>query len=213
MNIVYSIYTMVSIEETNVKQVYDEIAQHFNTTRSYAWEWIENFIKDNNLQQQNKKVIDIGCGNGRNLLKHFIGIDTSQPFVNMCRQKGYNVMNCDMCSIPLHSNSFDAILSIASFHHLSTTPRQIQALQEMKRLVKYNGKILLSVWSKEQPEKTRRKFEYGNVMVPWNKNGTIYQRYYYIFKVEELKKLFESVGLTIVSHIWDCGNEVFILTK
>lgn len=204
---------MISIEKTNVKQVYDEIAEHFNITRSYAWEWIKTFIEDNNLQQQNKKVIDIGCGNGRNLLKHFIGIDNSHSFVKMCKQKGYNVMNCDMCSIPLQSNSFDAILSIASFHHLSTTSRQIQALQEMKRLVKENGKILFSVWSKKQPEKTRRIFEYGNVMVPWNKNGKIYQRYYYIFKVEELKKLFEIVGLTIISHIWDCGNEVFILTK
>ena len=88
----------------------------------------------------------------------------------------------------------------------------LKALLEMKRILKPNGKILLSIWSKDQPVKTRRKFDnYGTQMVPWkSKEKTIY-RYYYIFKIDEINELFEKAQLKVVSHLWECGNEVFIL--
>jgi tRNA (uracil-5-)-methyltransferase TRM9 len=143
-----------------------------------------------------------------------VGIDNCPEFVEICREKGLTAIHSDMANIPLDSNSADGILSIASFHHLASVERRISALTEMKRLLKPGGKILLSVWSIKQPEKTRRKFEnYGDVIVPWNQFGKIYERYYYIFKIDEITDLFHQVGLKITSHEWNCGNEVFILTK
>lgn len=206
---------MNNIEKQNVLNVYNEIAEHFDDTRAYKWSWIEEFIEQNNLKNSNKKVIDIGCGSGRNLLPHFIGIDNSTKFINICLNKGLTVIASDMCDIPLLDEKYDAILSIASFHHLSDEERRIKALKEMKRLIKPNGegKILLSVWSINQPLKTRRTFKYGDVIVPWNKNGKIYERYYHIFNIKKLKLLFEIVGLKIIDYKWDCGNEIFILTK
>lgn len=203
------------METKYVKNIYNKISEHFNFTRSYKWNWIEEFIEKEYLKNINKKVIDIGCGNGRNLLNHFIGIDNSHKFIEMCMNKGYNAILSDMCSIPLTDDSYDGILSIASFHHLSNEERRIKALKEMKRLIKPNnkGKILLSVWSINQPKKTRRTFKYGDNLVPWNKDGKIYERYYYIFKIEEIELLFKNVGLNILEHKWDCGNEIFILSK
>ena len=84
----------------------------------------------------------------------------------------------------------------------------------MKRLIKSGCKILLSVWSINQPKKTRRIFnDYGDSTVLWDNYGTIYERYYYIFKVDEIKKLFEEAGLELIKHEYDCGNEIFTLTK
>lgn len=81
----------------------------------------------------------------------------------------------------------------------------------MKRLIKPGGEILLTVWSKNQPEKTRVVFNtYGDNIVYWKNK---HPRYYYIFSVDEIKELFLSVGLNMKSHIYDCGNEVFILSK
>jgi len=58
----------------------------------------------------------------------------------------------------------------------------------MKRLVKPGSNILLSVWSINQPKKTRRKFyKYGDNIVMWNNYGTIYERYYYIFNLDEIR--------------------------
>lgn len=57
---------------------------------------------------------------------------------------------------------------IASYHHLSTVDRRIKCLEEIHRILKNNGKCLLSVWSKNQPKKTKRVFNnYGDTLVKW----------------------------------------------
>jgi len=224
----------VNEKETKfVKDVYNKIAPHFNHTRVYKWAWINDFM---NCYNSLDLVYDIGCGSGRNItppkycdkmlnndFPKCIGIDNCREFINICREKNLDVIECDMLSLPFDDNTADGIISIASFHHLSTRDRRINALMEMKRVLKYSnmdnknginsGKILLSVWSINQPEKTRRKFKYGNTIVPWNNNGEVFDRYYYIFKNEEMIELFEYVGLRAERHFWDCGNEIYILTK
>ena len=203
------------IEYQLVTDVYNKIGDHFNQTRGYQWSWINTFI---NSFPKDTLIIDIGCGSGRNMLVKgykFIGIDNSEKFIQICEDKGLNVIQNDMTNINLPDNYCKAIISIASFHHLSNLQRRIQCLNEMYRILKPGGRILISVWSINQPDKTRRKFDnYGDTIVPWNNNrGEIYQRYYYIFKVVEIKALFILTGFHIINHIWDCGNEIFELTK
>ena len=144
----------------------------------------------------------------------FIGVDNCENFVRICNQKGLDVINCNMTKVNLESEKVDGIICIAVFHHLSTPENRIEALQEMKRLVKPGGKILLSVWSINQPQKTRRKFNnYGNNIVLWNSYGKMFERYYYIFKIDEIKSLFRMVGLSLVTHEYSCGNEIFTLMR
>ena len=54
---------------------------------------------------------------------------------------------------------------------------------------------------------------YGNNIVLWNSYGKIYERYYYIFKLNEIKKLIRTVGLVITNYQYSCGNEIFTLMK
>jgi len=203
-------------EELFVQKTYNKIACHFNDTRSYQWSWITEFMKQYN---ETHLIYDIGCGSGRNITPYFnnfpkcIGVDNCIKFIDICKNKGLEVFESDMTSLPFDNNSADAIISIASFHHLSNNERRKETLLELKRVLKPDGKILLSIWSIKQPEKTRRKFKYGDVIVPWNSNGIIYDRYYYIFKLDEIKNLFNECGLKISNHKWDCGNEIFMLIK
>ena len=206
-----------NIETKYVKNVYDAIATHFDNTRLYKWSWVNDFL---NTLKINSIVYDVGCGNGRNMINNnsnnliFTGIDNCENFVTLCKSKNLNVINANMTSIPLKSNSADAILCIAVFHHLENTENRVKALLEMKRLIKIKGQILLSTWSINQPQKTRRSFNnYGNNIVLYNKYGTLYERFYYIFKIDELHKLFTLCGLTIIDYKYDCGNEIFTLIK
>tara|TARA_B100000242_G_C43049014_1_gene489895 strand:+ start:87 stop:728 length:642 start_codon:yes stop_codon:yes gene_type:complete len=204
-----------NIELDKVKDVYEEIADHFSNTRVYKWTWVNNFL---NKLKNNSIVYDLGCGNGRNMnhgsLK-FIGIDNCENFIKICKEKNLEVINSNITNIPLKNCTADAVICIAVFHHLSSEKNRIDALFEMKRLVKNGGKILLSIWSINQPAKTRRNFSnYGNNIVLWNNNkGKIYERYYYIFKLDEIRKLFEKVGLIILNYEYNCGNEIFTLMK
>jgi alkylated DNA repair protein alkB family protein 8 len=204
-----------SIEQTQVKEIYEEIAEHFDNTRLYKWNWVNEFL--NNLRKDSL-VYDIGCGNGRNMINNnaknlnFIGIDNCENFVKICKSKNLNVLCENMTSISLANASADALMCIAVFHHLENKEHRIKALLEMKRLIKHNGKILLSVWSINQPPKTRRSFNnYGNNIVLWNKYGKTYERFYYIYKLDELKILFNLSGLTIANYEYSCGNEIFTL--
>lgn len=211
----------MDIDNKHVREVYEKIAKHFSNTRVYTWSWIRDFIE---RQSSNSLIYDIGCGNGRNMNQDrdihayrdtkFIGIDNCREFLKICRERGLEVVEASMTSIPLLSGTADAIICIAAFHHLSKMEDRILSLLEMKRLVKPGGRILISVWAKEQPTKTRRTFDrYGDNMVRWDKFGEKYDRYYYIFEKKEIERLFRTAGLTIMRYSLECGNMVYELEK
>ena len=204
---------MTDIENKFVKKIYNEIADHFDISHGYVWKCVKDYIESLKPMQN---ILEIGCGNGRNFMninKHqYIGIDNSTELLKICKNKKFNVLLADMTSIPFKSNKFDNILCIASFHHLSTIERRKKTLFEMKRLLKSNGTILFTIWSKKQPIKTNRYFEfYGDNIVLYNKYGNQYKRYYYIFQKKEIEQLFTICGFKIKNNYWECGNEIYIL--
>lgn len=200
------------IEQKNI-ECYNNIAEKFSNKRLNNWCWIDSFI---NSLPLNSTVLDIGCGNGRNMNYknfNFIGIDNCPNFISICKEKNKKVILSDMMNIPLKDQTADAILLIASFHHLSNVERRMNTLKEIKRLLKKNGKILLSIWSKNQNHNNKLKFNYGDNYIPWkNSDGTVKSlRYYYIFKINEITDLL-SKFFKISNYYWIHGNEVFELT-
>lgn len=202
----------------SVQESYDLIAKYFAVTRVFTWKWTDNFVKS---LADNCIILDIGSGNGRNsnYNNHIIVcIDISYEQLKMNNIKNNFSIHGNMISIPFKNNSFNSILSIASFHHLKTTNERHYSLKEMKRVLTDNGKILLSVWSINQPKKTKRIFtNYGDNIVNWNTNKKdskgnfiIIPRYYYIFKLDEIIKLLENYFI-INKYYWDSGNEIFEL--
>ena len=204
----------MDFENENVKNIYSKISNHFSNTRYYKWYWVEDFL---NKFKSGCSILDIGCGNGRNMEReniNIIGIDNCLEFINICKKKNQNVILADMCDLPFKNYTFNGIMLIASFHHLSTRQRRNQCLKEIKRVLMNGGKCLISVWSKNQPKKTKRVFDnFGDNYVEWKSNNKIYNRYYYIFKLEEIKKLISLCGLEIVKSEFNCGNEIFTLIK
>lgn len=195
---------MNDIQTNFVKNAYDTISTEFKATRAFTWSWTDEFIL--NLQH-NSIILDIGCGTGRNLNYsnvNIIGVDISFEQLRHCTK---NTIQTIMSILPFKNNTFDFILSIASFHHLNKIDDRIKCLEEMSRVLVSGGKILLSVWSINQPAKTKRKFtKYGDTFVYWRD----IPRYYYIFEISEIKNLICKY-FTIEKHFWDCGNEIFIL--
>ena len=188
----------LNYELNNVKNIYDQIANEFDVTRTYNWPWI-NTIMDSFTEKS--LIYDIGCGNGRNMkyIKHnFIGVDNCEKFVDMCNNNNMKAIYSDMTDINLPSNTADIVMCIASFHHLSNNENRIKALNEMKRLIKINGNIVISIWSINQPKKTRVTFEnYGDNIVYWKNK---HPRYYYIFDIDEIKELFIKAGLILIEQ-------------
>ena len=60
------------------------------------------------------------------------------------------ILVCDNLALPFRSDLFDAVISIGVIHHLSAEKRRIRALQELTRILKPNGQLLICVWAMEQ---------------------------------------------------------------
>ena len=205
----------MSIEEINVKDVYNKIAKEFSNTRYRPWTCVESFL-DN--VEVGCKIGDIGCGNGKNMkyrvdCKNY-GCYFSEELVKICKDDGLDVVYGDILSVPFEDKQFDYTICIAVIHHLSTPEKRKKAIDEVIRVTKKGGRILLLVWALEQPEDSRRKFEKQDNMVTWkSKKGDLMgERYYYVFKKDELENLIND-SVTIVESFYELGNWGVILEK
>lgn len=159
------------LERDHVHSVYDKIAPYFNDSRYKAWPKVRQFLLD---QPPGSIVADIGCGNGKYL--HInkevfkLGCDVCRPLVDFAWSQGHEVQMCDGLNLPYRDGCFDAVLSIAVIHHLSTKERRIRAIKEMARTLRVGGRIMIYVWAMEQK---RRKFEKQDIFVPWNPNPNL----------------------------------------
>lgn len=201
-----------------VKDDYNSISHEFNQTRKPEWKEFEGFKK---YLRENAHIADIGCGNGRlysfleKNLKNFqyTGIDNSKNLIEKAKANFSDTTFVlgDLLKIPLTSNSQDIVFCIAAFHHLPSKKLRIQALNEIHRILKKNGTIIISNWNLFQPKykkyiwKARLKslFTLGHyaprdTFIPWSTSGI--NRYYYAFKPAELRTLLTQAGFEILEE-------------
>uniref|UniRef100_A0A673NKZ8 Probable tRNA methyltransferase 9-like protein n=1 Tax=Sinocyclocheilus rhinocerous TaxID=307959 RepID=A0A673NKZ8_9TELE len=156
------------LERDHVHSVYERIAPYFNDSRYKAWPKVKQFLLE---QEPGSIVVDVGCGNGKYL--HInedifkLGCDVCRPLVDSAWSRGHEVQLCDGLRLPYRDGCFDAVLSIAVIHHMSTKERRIRAIKEMARTLRVGGRIMIYVWAMEQK---RRKFEKQDIFIPWNPN-------------------------------------------
>lgn len=141
------------IEKKYVHRVYDAIAPHFSSTRFAKWPKVASFLCS---LPPNSLILDAGCGNGKYLglvpKCFFIGCDISAPLITICADRGHEVLVADAVNLPYKTGFGDAAISIAVLHHLSTENRRKKAIEELVRVVKMGGLVLITVWAVEQED-------------------------------------------------------------
>ena len=122
-----------------------------------------------------------------------------------------------MTSLDFDNNSVDSIICIATYHHLDNDIDRGLALDEMYRVLKVGGKVLLTVWAIEQEINSNFTFYNSDTMVPWKSrdDGNIYYRYYHIYKKGELMEEISRLCplFKIGDAVWDLGNWSVVLEK
>jgi hypothetical protein len=63
-------------------------------------------------------------------------------------------MVADTLHLPFRGTFFDGAISIAVLHHLSSEQRRRRAVEELARVVRKGGRILITVWAVEQEDKS-----------------------------------------------------------
>lgn len=206
------------MEISQIKDIYNEIAHDFNRSRVRIWPHVSDFLSS---FSSNSKMLDIGCGNGKNMLFRndldFYGIDISTELVHICHNKNLNVTEASMTNLPFDDNLFDGIITIASYHHLSNDKDRCNALSEIYRVLKPNGRALLTVWAMEQPEDSTFHFTNSDEMVKWTNTKTkkTLYRYYHIYRENDLTNEIQRLNpqLKIQETGYEKGNWFVILSK
>ncbi|MBN1329542.1 MAG: class I SAM-dependent methyltransferase [Candidatus Heimdallarchaeota archaeon] len=218
-------------QATSISQIYDQIAESFDSKRKYPWKEVIKFIDDLSSEDL---VLDLGCGNGRHssqLLQRnhsVISSDISFKILQIALQNEFinyrniiaGVVNADGLNLPFHNNSFDTILSIAVIHHLSTETQRVDFLKEIYRTLRPKGTVLISCWLRTHPRFTKKDLEKEalagkkEIFVPWTmQNERKINRYYYLYDSEELMKLVTSNGFKITKNEISNHNLFLTLTK
>ncbi|GAB4845237.1 tRNA methyltransferase, has a role in tRNA modification [Ancistrocladus abbreviatus] len=142
------------IEKTYVHHVYDAIAPHFSATRFAKWPKVAAFLSSLPV---GSLVLDAGCGNGKYLGLNpqcfFVGCDISSPLVKICAERGHEAVVADAVNLPYRTGFGDAAISIAVLHHLSSESRRRKAIEELVRVVRKGGLVLITVWAVEQEDR------------------------------------------------------------
>lgn len=118
-------------------------------------------------------VLDIGCGDGRVMeyilpvTKDVTGLDIDPKAIELAREKfssnpNLQLIEGDVFSLPFPAKSFDVVTLMLTLVNLDD--RKTEALQEMKRVVKDNGKLIVSVYSEDALE--NRLEQYKSIELP-----------------------------------------------
>jgi len=216
-----------------LKKTYSQIASHFDVTRYKPWP--ETIIFSNIIPKESK-VLDIGCGNGRNAVylakqgHRVTAMDNVSQMVEITRRKadeegigqGVYVFEADMTDIPLSEGSMDAVLCIASLHHLPSDELRLKALKDIERVLATGGQALISVWAREQEKYQNHYSQFqmperpeGDVELPWTRqmDGRKFPRYYHFFTKEEFTSLCNKLDMELLEYYYHADNHYARLKK
>lgn len=141
--------------------------------QSKAWDWSKNesnewlkpsmescYLSELWESKGFKTILDLGCGLGRHSVyfskKGFEvnSVDLSEFAVNNLKdwakkeQLNITANVCDMLSLPFDDNAFDCIVAYNVVYH-SDTEGFVKALGEIKRVLKNNGELFITLLSKD----------------------------------------------------------------
>jgi SAM-dependent methyltransferase len=152
---------------SQVKSVTYEYAaiQHECGDRVYR-----EYIRDYLFREPFGRVLDVGCGLGRGIVKlleggyNAYGVDlpSLSPFWAAARNNPLHFFCCDAAHLPFPDNFFDAVFSLGVIEHIGTQvghctladdyrQKRQQYANEILRVTRPNGRILISCPNKNFP--------------------------------------------------------------
>jgi len=177
----------------NQQKVWDNIANKWNNFRINPINEVKEFLKN-----KKGKVLDLGCGSGRNFIEkkelEFYGIDFSEKMVKIAKQKPYKkVLKSNAWEIEFQDNFFDCALYISALHCIPSKRNREKSLAELARVLKPKARAFISVWDKEQP---KFKYKGKKIYLKWKlqdkEKESYVKRYYRLYTKKEIIKLLEK---------------------
>ena len=160
---------------------------------------------------KHSEVLEVGCGDGRSI-KDIIGvtqeitaIDNDQKAVddakaNFKEYPNVKILLAEAVDLPFEDNSYDFVLCLTTFANFGDDKYKV--LEEMKRVLKQEGNLIISVFSEDALEERMKVYKrLGAPIKEVTKNGKVIfdeslgANTSEQFSQKELKDIFSKVRL------------------
>ncbi len=189
---------------STTQEIFDEIAPEWYRLRHRTI--FQKELKALAGRWRGGRLLNVGCGHGADFVPfkegfELYGIDISGKMLELAKKYAekynltVNLSQADARQLPFNDADFDWAIAVAIYHHIEGEEGRLQALTELKRVLKPGGEAFITVWNKWQPRFWLKK---KDVLVPWKMKGKTLYRYYHLFSYGELEKLLKKAGLEVV---------------
>lgn len=171
----------MSVEGQSIN--FDRAADYYDDTRGFPTgeeaKAAAVIAQAGNLTTESR-VLEIGIGTGRIALPvsvhapNYYGIDISTGMMNRLQSKpgseAIKLAEADMTRLPFETASFDAVVAVHVFH---LVPDWQGALDEVERVLKPDGRILIC-WNDREPEnEIAELWKTWNEVIPQEENQRV----------------------------------------
>ncbi len=199
-------------KELTQEEVWDEIAKPWQEFKDNPLKEVIEFLKN-----KKGKILDLGCGSGRNFVKgcKIYGTDFSDKMLEYAQQRARKLKikvkqkKADTTKLPFKDDFFDSAICIAVLHCIEKNTDRKKTLRELFRVMKKGGEALIMVWSKKHRVLKNKERE---CFITWQVGKKKYPRYTYIFDKKELENLLKEVGFKILKS-WEDDKNINIIVK
>ncbi len=191
----------------------NEISKLHELEKYYWWHVGRAFIIETFLEKlellPNPVILDVGCGTGETTkaLRNYgivWGVDISEKALEFCRKQGLqNLKQSGACELPFDDSFFDAVSMLDILEHVEEDEK---ALQEVYRVLKSNGYLLITVpawqflWSDHDDALDhKRRYVHAELRSKLESAG---------FQVQELSYAIMFLSMPIV--IWRLFQNIFV---
>jgi len=212
------------------RQFYNRFGDQFSATRQRLQPGVKKILE---TIQADDSVLDLGCGNGNFLREVFgrghkaplLGVDFSLPLLRDAESTlGVEFREADLSQLSVISNQLSVpdhwslITAFATLHHIPSTEMRLDILRTVRKLMKSDGKFILSNWQFLNSAKLRSRIQSwdrvginesdldaGDYLLDWRSGGEGL-RYAHQFSAEELSGLANQVGMRVVDSFLSDGD-------
>lgn len=212
------------------RDFYNDFGDSFSATRQRLQPGVQKVL---DLIQEDDSVLDLGCGNGHFLHEihqrghkgTILGLDFSLPLLRDAESTlGVEFREVDLTKLSVVSDQFmvdgqwSVVTMFATLHHIPSQEIRLDILRAVKKLLKPEGKFVLSNWQFLNSEKLKARIQpwsriglsdddadEGDYLLDWRSGGAGL-RYAHHFSVEELLGLAEQVHMRVSESFLSDGE-------
>jgi tRNA (uracil-5-)-methyltransferase TRM9 len=215
------------------REFYNRFGGQFSATRQRLQPGVKKILE---TIKEDVSVLDLGCGNGyflselawRGHAGPLLGVDFSLPLLRDARETsslGVEFREVDLVKLSTFSDqllavngSWSVVTMFATLHHIPSTEMRLGILRTVRKLLKDDGKFILSNWQFLNSAKLRSRIQAwgkvgvnetdldeGDYLLDWRSGGEGF-RYAHHFSVGELLELADQSEMRVTDSFLSDGD-------